>query len=136
MSKSFPAKIPFFKLQKKNLAEKNTLQRNEGFQACAILKVSTAEIPNIIFLIGLGFALSKNEYKVSTFFLNFSEIAQILQQGNFYVQTNIKVLRIMIFGKLFYVVVIVLSFGGLWKILGPTPTHSKTDNLTENQRTS
>jgi hypothetical protein len=29
-----------------------------------------------------------------------------------------------------------LSFGGLWKILGPTPTHSKTDNLTENQRTS
>jgi hypothetical protein len=25
----------------------------------------------------------------------------------------------MIFGKLFYVIVIVLSFGGLWKILGP-----------------
>ncbi len=37
------------------------------FQACAILKVSTEEIPNIFFLVRLGFALFKNVYKVLTF---------------------------------------------------------------------
>jgi hypothetical protein len=48
----------------------------------------------------------------------------------------------MIFGKLFYVIVIVLSFGGLWKILGPTSTSDgnadirKRYNLTEKQLTS
>jgi hypothetical protein len=42
----------------------------------------------------------------------------------------------MIFGKLFYVIVIVLSFGGLWKILGPTPTSDGHSDIRKRYKTT
>ncbi len=42
----------------------------------------------------------------------------------------------MIFGKLFYVIVIVLSFGGLWKILGPTPTSDGNSDIRKRYKTA
>ncbi len=42
----------------------------------------------------------------------------------------------MIFGKLFYLIVIVLSFGGLWKILGPTPTSDGNPDIRKRYKTA
>jgi hypothetical protein len=42
----------------------------------------------------------------------------------------------MIFGKLFYVIVIVLSFYGLWKILGPTPTSDGNPEIRKRYKAS
>jgi hypothetical protein len=42
----------------------------------------------------------------------------------------------MFFGKLFYVIVIVLSFGGLWKILGQTPTSDGHSDIRKQYKTA
>jgi hypothetical protein len=38
--------------------------------------------------------------------------------------------------KLFYVIVMVLSFGGLWKILGPTPTSDGNPDIRKRYKTT
>ncbi len=42
----------------------------------------------------------------------------------------------MIFGKLFYVIVIDLSFDGLWKIFGPTPTSDGNPDIRKRYKTT
>jgi hypothetical protein len=42
----------------------------------------------------------------------------------------------MIFGKLFYVIVIVLRFGRLWKILDPTPTSDGNPDIRNQYKTN